>query len=138
MTKPLNKNFLILLFVFISASIFRWIFDKSEYINNIIALVNVVSLIYVRFLIIDITKTDFNLLLDNADYLGDKIKERKMQHFIRKTNLYSIYIIILGIFYVLLLANAIINDIIGFAALFMSIQCDYIAELSSKRIFKKK
>lgn len=138
MIKTLNKNFVILLFVFISASIFRWVFDQSEYINNIIALVNVVSLIYVRFLIIDITKTDFSSLLDVANYLGDKIKEKKMQHFIRKTNRYSIYVIILGILYVFWLANAIINDIIGFAALFMSIQSDYIAELNSKMIFKKK
>lgn len=138
MIKPLNKNFLILLFVFISASIFRWIFDQNEYINNIIALVNVVSLIYVRFLIIDMTETHLDLLLDKVDYLGDKVKEKKIKHFIRKNNRYSICIIILGILYVLWLANAIINDIIGFAALFMSIESDYIAELNSKKIFKKK
>lgn len=138
MIKTLNNNFIILLFVFIAASIFRCVFDQSEYINNIIALVNVVSLIYVRFLIIDITKKDFNSLLDDADYLGDKVKDNKRQHFRRRTNRFSIYIIILGLLYVFGLSNAIMNDIIGFAALFMSIQSDYIAELSSQRVFKKK
>lgn len=138
MIKTLNKNFIILLFVFAAASIFRWLFNQSEYINNIIALINIVSLIYVRFLIIDITKNDFSSLLDEAEHLGDKIKEKKIQHFSRKTNRYSIYMIILGIFYVFWLANPITNDIFGFAALFMSLQSDYIAELNSKRIFKKK
>ena len=138
MIKTLNKNFVILLFVFVSASIFRWLFDKNEYINNIIAVVNVVSFIYVRFLIIDTTKIYFCSLLDNANHLGDKVKEKKKQHFKVKTNRHSICVIIFGIIYVLLLANAITNDIIGFAALFMSLQSDYIAELTSKMIFKKK
>lgn len=138
MIKTYNKDFIILLFLFVAASLFRYVYNQSEYINNIIALINIASLIYVRFLIIDITKTGFNSLLSDAKHLGDKIKEKKIQHFRKKTNRYSIFMITLGILYVTWLANPIVNDILGFAAFFMSIQSNYIAELNSKRIFKKK
>lgn len=128
MIKTIDKNFLILLVAFIAASAIRCLLDKNKYINNIVAFINTISLLYVFFIIIENAGKELISLLKNNQAFGNLTKNKKKSHFSRKSNIVQIILLIIGIIYSLFVANPIINDIVGFIALFLSIQTDYIAK----------
>lgn len=138
MIRTINKNFLILLGVFIGASVLRISLDKSEYINNIISFINVASLLYVFYLILENSGKQLIHLLNQDNILGEHIKGKKKLYYKSTTNWICIISLIWGIVYSLFFSNCITNDIIGTIALFLSIQADYISISIGYFFYKKR
>ena len=81
-TKESPRNFIILSTAFIAASFFRVALDGQDYINNVIAFINVISLLFVCYLILDLSLVHFNDLLNESnDIFGEKIKKKKRKYF---------------------------------------------------------
>lgn len=136
MKKTINKTFLILLGLFIGASATRIYLNNYAYINNIVAFINVASLLYVCYLIFEDAEKYFDEKQNNITYLGDSIKNKKQDIFKTSSNVMSIILMIIGVFYSLFFADSIANDIIGFIALFLSIESGYLS-MSLARCFLK-
>lgn len=138
MIKTINKNFLILTIVFIGVSAIRICLNENQYINNIVAFINIASLLFVCFLILDESEKHLRKQLGACEYLGEKIKNKKKVFFKKCCNIICILLSILGVVYSLFIANSIINDIIGFLSLFLSIETEYIANCIGEIFFKIK
>lgn len=136
--KTISNNFLILLCLLIGASAIRFFFDQNTYIVNILSFINIVSLLYVFYLILEQSSKHFVFLVDNNEQFGVHIKNKKKVSFKKRTNKMRLILLLIGILYSLKFANSIINDIIGMVALFLSIQSDYIAESIGVYFYKRK
>lgn len=86
MIRTINKNFLILLSVFIGASALRIFLDNSEHINNIISFINIASLLYVFYLILENSGKKLLNLLNKDKFLGEHIKGKKKLYYKKSTN----------------------------------------------------
>lgn len=128
MIKTINKNFLILLGIFIGASALRVLLNNTPYIDIVIAFINITSLLYVFYLIVEDSLKCLNNLIEAHPNIGYKIKEKKRNHFKKFNNLICVFVLVIGVLYSLLMANSVVNDIIGTITLFMSIQSTYISE----------
>lgn len=121
------KNFVMLLAVFAAAIFFRVLLTKYAYINNIIGCINTISCIFVCCLIFEVAEKRFTILLNNSsNILGNKIKKHKQKYFNKIYKQCIITLLILSILYFIFWANSIVNDIISFISLFLSIETDYI------------
>ena len=138
MIKTIDKNFLILFFVFLGASAFRIFLDSNNYIDNIVAFINVISAFYVICLIIEDASNYLIELLSINKILGKETQEKKKKYFKKYANITRIFIVIFGFIYTFFFSKPFINDIIGFVALFLSIQTKYISESIGKMFYKKK
>lgn len=138
MNKTVNKNFLILLSIFIVVSFLRYLLDDNEYIDKIIASINVVSISYVFYLVLDKSNNKMKKLLRKDSLIGEETKKKKEYYFKVRFNLISLVIFVIGLTYTLIGANAIVNDIIGFFALFFSLQTKYISDVLGSLCYQKK
>lgn len=133
------RNFIMLITVFIAASFFRVVLDNQKYINNVIAFINVISLLFVCYLILDLSLVRFNDLLNKSNNVfGEKVKKNKRNYFNKIYIAISIFLLVIGVFYFSIIANPIINDIISFVSLFLSIETEFIANKIGEFYFKKK
>lgn len=138
-TKESPRNFIMLSTAFIAASFFRVALDGQDYINNVIAFINVISLLFVCYLILDLSLVHFNDLLNESnDIFGEKIKKKKRKYFKKIYIVISVFLLIIGVFYFSVIADPIINDIISFVSLFLSIETECIANRIGEFYFKKK
>lgn len=139
MIRIYNKNFLILLVAFVGASAFRVFLNESEYLDKVVAFINIASILYVLYLILEQAGEYLSLLLDkNKTIFGEKVANKKKMYYKKKANFLNLIFLFIGILYPLFFANAIINDIIGFIALFLSIETEYIANGVGNMFYKKK
>lgn len=138
MIKTINKTFLILFCIFFSACALRIGLDKFIFIDKIISVLNVASFLYVFYIIFDNSGHHLVSLLNNNKAFGENIIENKKNYFKKFSNIVCVFVAIIGIVYSIFLANSIVNDIIGFTALFLSLQSDYISETLGKIFYKKK
>lgn len=77
-SKSSPRNFIMLVTAFIAASFFRVVLNNQKYINNVIAFINIISLLFVCYIILDLSFNHFNDLLNAADdVFGEKIKKKK-------------------------------------------------------------
>lgn len=75
-SKSSPRNFIMLVTAFIAASFFRVVLNNQKYINNVIAFINIISLLFVCYIILDLSFNHFNDLLNAADdVFGEKIKK---------------------------------------------------------------
>lgn len=137
MNKHSSNNFIIIFGVFISASLIRVVLNNHNYITKIIGSVNIIALWYVLYLILEYSEKKFLERIRNFDKVGEKLKIRKKKHFKIHLNIAKGIIFMLGLIYIFFLSNPIINDIISFGALFLSIETDYIYEFIQDFYFKK-
>lgn len=133
-----DKNFWVLVGVFIIASVVRVVFDDNTYIVNIIGGINIFSFWYVIYLILDNVRTIFYKLLKENQQIGDKIKTKKIKEFKKFYKYLDVIILIIGMVYILFWANSIVNDIIALAALFFSIETDCVSRLIATAFAKRK
>lgn len=137
MNKIFDKNFLMLFGLFSFAIFLRIVFDKNPYNRNILAAINILSLWYVIYCILDSANKEFSKLLKKNKTIGEKIKIKKKKYFKKNKNLLSMIILVIGLLYMIFFANSITNDILGLIALFLSIESDcldiLIAEIFSKQ-----
>lgn len=138
MIKTINKTFLILFCIFFIASALRIVFDKSIFIDNIISALNVASFLYVFYMIFDNSGDYLAGLLNSNKLLGENTIEKRKNYFKKHSNRVCVFAAFTGIVYSIFLANSIVNDIIGFTALFLSLQSNYISEIVGKIFYKKK
>lgn len=138
-SKSSQRNFIMLVTAFIAASFFRVVLNNQKYINNVIAFINIISLLFVCYIILDLSFNHFNDLLNAADdVFGEKIKKKKRKYFRKVYIVFSIFLLVIGVFYFSVIANPIINDIISFVSLFLSIETECIANTIGEFYFKKK
>lgn len=133
-----KNNFFIILGLFIVASIARIVFDSNQYVLHIIATINIISLWYVLYLIIEGSDNLFKSLLKNNNVVGDNIKIKKRILFKRIVQYIRILILILGLIYIIFFANSIINDILGLFALFLSIETEHLCDFIANHFNNKK
>jgi hypothetical protein len=133
-----NGHFILLLGVFIFAAFIRTILNSSKNIVSVIASINIVSLWFVIYLILENAQNKFYIRLKNNTVLGRQTKIKKNNYFKKAIKWIEIVIFILGISYVIFFANSIINDIIGSFSLFLSIEEEYIYNLVQDIFYKKK
>ena len=134
--KTINKNFVILFLVFIGISVFRLLLNDSPHIDKVVACINAVSFLYVFYLILDNAEERLEGLIKECDLFGDTTKKKKKRHFKKYSNCACIILFIISVIYILLWSNPVINDIIGFFALFFSIETQYIASGIGELFFK--
>lgn len=128
MTKTSSKTFLILLVTFIGISAVRIIFSQNAKVDIIVAFINVVSFLYVFYLIIEEAEEELKLLLKEITYLGERIKEKKQRILKKIGGVVCILLCIMGVVYALRFSTSTINDIVGFLALFCSIEAKCISK----------
>lgn len=133
-----NKSFIIFLGVFILASVVRFVFNSTTYILNIIAGINIIAFWYVCYLIIDSVKNTFYDKLSKIEHLGESVQIKMKKYFTKHIRFCEIFILIIGLLYVILLANSIVNDIISLCALFLSIETHHVCTYILSYFLKKK
>jgi len=133
-----SNNFIVILGLFIFACVIRVVLNNHNYIINIIGAVNIIAFWYVLYLILDNSKNKFMERIHKLDIIGDITKTKKKKHFIFRLNIAKIIVFILGLVYIFFFANSIVNDIISLAALFLSIETDYVYNVIQDYYFKKK
>ncbi len=138
MNNSINKNFLILFGMFIVASGTRFILNTNHYITNIIAAINIISLWYVTYIVIDNIENIFKTKLDNIKFIGNKVKKKKEKSFKYIFNAISVFLLIIGLVYIFVFANSIANDIIALWALFLSIETECICTFVSTIFINRK
>ena len=90
-SKSSPRNFIMLVTAFIAASFFRVVLNNQKYINNVIAFINIISLLFVCYIILDLSFNHFNDLLNAADdVFGEKIKKKKRKYFRKVYIVFSI------------------------------------------------
>lgn len=127
MRKLLDGRSAILFLVVIVASVVRIVFDDNMYINNILAGINVVSILFVYHVIIDFAEEQFKVKLKKIEYIGVGIQNKKIRMFKRRFNFLWVFFIVFGAVYIIFLADSKINDIISFLALYLSIETDLLS-----------
>lgn len=132
MSKKGDNSFFVILGLFIIASIARIAFDSNKYILHIIATINIVSLWYVLYLILE--KSDILLKnhLNNDVVISERIKVKKRTLFKNEVKILKILILILGVAYIVICSNGIVNDILGLLTLFFSIEEEVLCKLIAK------
>ena len=117
-----NKSFLLLLGVLIFAAFIRITLNENIHIDNIIASINIISLWFVIYLILEDAENKFLNKLQENTKIGEQIKRKKQKYFKTIMRWTKFIIFIFGILYMIIFANCIVNDIIGFVSLFLSIE----------------
>lgn len=138
MTKNEWKNFIILLGVFISASSLRVVLNNHVYITNVIASINVIAFWYVIYDILEKAQNKLMERISKNDKIGEQVRKKKKKYFKSRTRIFIFISFILGVLYIVVLANPIINDIISLGALFLSIESDYIYNFVQNIFYKLK
>lgn len=128
MKKILDGKGLILLIVVIAASFVRVVFDDNVYINNIIATINVVSVLYVYYAITVLSEKQFKLKVKETEFIGVMIQNKKIRLFNNFINIIWVVLILVGTLYIIFIADARINDIISLFALFLSIETNLLSD----------
>ena len=134
--KTINKNFVILFLVFLGISAFRLLLNDNPHIDKIVACINAVSFLYVFYLILDSAEEHLEKLIKECNLLGDTTKKKKKRHFKKYSDCVCIILFIISVIYILFWSQPVINDIIGFFALFFSIETQYIASCIGEFFFK--
>lgn len=124
--------------MFIVASGTRFILNTNHYITNIIAAINIISLWYVTYIVIDNIENIFKTKLDNIKFIGNKVKKKKEKSFKYIFNAISVFLLIIGLVYIFVFANSIANDIIALWALFLSIETECICTFVSTIFINRK
>ena len=94
-SKSSPRNFIMLVTAFIAASFFRVVLNNQKYINNVIAFINIISLLFVCYIILDLSFNHFNDLLNAADdVFGEKIKKKKRKYFRKVYIVFSIFLLV--------------------------------------------
>lgn len=133
-----SKNCILLFGALIIASAIRGIFDTHPNITNIVAAINIMSFWFVVYLILEEAENKFLQRLKDNKIIGEQIKIKKKKHFKFVLKWTRIIIFVLGLLYIFVFADGIINDIIGLASLFLSIETDYISNYIQDKFYKKK
>ena len=133
-----NKNFILLFGVLIFVAFIRVILRTNNNIDNIIAGINIVSLWFVTYLILENAENKFFKRLQENTIIGEQTKLKKSVHFKLVMKHIKIIIFIFGVLYMILFANCIANDILGFISLFLSIEQEYIYNFIQDCFYKKK
>ena len=133
-----NKSFLLLLGVLIFAAFIRITLNENIHIDNIIASINIISLWFVIYLILEDAENKFLNKLQENTKIGEQIKRKKQKYFKTIMRWTKFIIFIFGILYMIIFANCIVNDIIGFVSLFLSIEEEYIYNFIQDIFYKKK
>lgn len=133
-----SKSFILLLGVLVFAAFIRVILNEDVHIDNIIAFINIISLWFVIYLILENAENKFLNKLQENIKIGEQIKRKKKKYFKTVMRWTKFIIFIFGILYMIIFANCIVNDIIGFASLFLSIEEEYIYNFIQDIFYKKK
>lgn len=133
-----SPNFLILLGILLLATFIRIVLRSNQYIDNIIAGINIISLWFVVYLILEKSKRKFIKRLKQNKIIGIQTKIKKRTHFNFVINIIKVIIFIMGLLYMFIFANAITNDIISFISLFLSIEEKSIYNFIQDIFYKKK
>ncbi len=133
-----SKNFILLFGVLIFVAFIRVILRTNNNIDNIIAGINIVSLWFVTYLILENAENKFFKRLQENTIIGEQTKLKKSIHFKLVMKHIKIIIFIFGVLYMIFFANCIVNDILGFISLFLSIEEEYIYNFIQDRFYKKK
>lgn len=133
-----SKNFILLFGVLIFVAFIRVILRTNNNIDNIIAGINIVSLWFVTCLILENAENKFSKRLQENTIIGEQTKLKKSAHFKLVMKYTKIIIFIFGVLYMILFANCIVNDILGFISLFLSIEEEYIYNFIQDCFYKKK
>lgn len=133
-----SKNFILLFGVLIFVAFIRVILRTNNNIDNIIAGINIVSLWFVTYLILENAENKFFKRLQENTIIGEQTKLKKSVHFKSVMKHIKIIIFIFGVLYMILFANGIVNDILGFISLFLSIEEEYIYNFIQDCFYKKK
>lgn len=133
-----SKNFILLFGVLIFVAFIRVILRTNNNIDNIIAGINIVSLWFVTYLILENAENKFFKRLQENTIIGEQTKFKKSVHFKLVMKYIKIIIFIFGVLYMILFANCIANDILGFISLFLSIEEEYIYNFIQDCFYKKK
>ena len=133
-----SKNFILLFGVLIFVAFIRVILRTNNNIDNIIAGINIVSLWFVTYLILENAENKFSKRLQENTIIGEQTKLKKSVHFKLVMKYTKIIIFIFGVLYMILFANCIANDILGFISLFLSIEEEYIYNFIQDCFYKKK
>lgn len=133
-----SKNFILLFGVLIFVAFIRVILRTNNNIDNIIAGINIVSLWFVTYLILENAENKFFKRLQENTIIGEQTKLKKNVHFKLVMKHIKIIIFIFGVLYMILFANCIANDILGFISLFLSIEEEYIYNFIQDCFYKKK
>lgn len=133
-----SKNFILLFGVLIFVAFIRVILRTNNNIDNIIAGINIVSLWFVTYLILENAENKFFKRLQENTIIGEQTKLKKSVHFKLVMKYIKIIIFIFGVLYMILFANCIANDILGFISLFLSIEEEYIYNFIQDCFYKKK
>lgn len=133
-----SKNFILLFGVLIFVAFIRVILRTNSNIDNIIAGINIVSLWFVTYLILENAENKFFKRLQENTIIGEQTKLKKSVHFKLVMKYIKIIIFIFGVLYMILFANCIANDILGFISLFLSIEEEYIYNFIQDCFYKKK
>ena len=132
------KNFIILLGVFISASFLRVVLNNHVYITNVVASINVIAFWYVVYDILEKAQNKLMERISKDDKIGELVRRKKKKYFKNRRMIFIFISFILGVLYIVVLANPIINDIISLGALFLSIESDYIYDFIQDIFYKLK
>lgn len=133
-----SKNFIVLFGVLIFVAFLRIVLREHERIDNIIAGINIVSLWFVTYLILENAEMRYFDRLKKDINFGEHTKIQKKKYFKKIIKWLRIIIFILGIFYMIIFANPVVNDIIGSSSLFLSIEEDYICNYIQNTLYKRK
>ena len=133
-----SKNFILLFGVLIFVAFIRVILRTNNNIVNIIASIFIVSLWFVTYLILENAENKFFKRLQENTIIGEQTKLKKSIHFKLVMKHIKIIIFIFGVLYMIFFANCIVNDILGFISLFLSIEEEYIYNFIQDRFYKKK
>lgn len=133
-----SPNFLILLGILLLATFIRIVLRSNQYIDNIIAGINIISLWFVVYLILEKSKRKFIKRLKQNKIIGMQTKIKKRTHFNFVINIIKVIIFIMGLLYMFIFANTITNDIISFISLFLSIEEKSIYNFIQDIFYKKK
>lgn len=134
-----DKNMCIILFgVFIFASAIRIVLNSFSNIDNIVAAINIVSLWFVIYLILGNVENQFFQSLKETDIIGEQIKIKKRKYLKGVLKYTRFFVFIIGLIYVFIFANSMINDIIGLGALFLSIETEYLSDYIQDKFYKMK
>lgn len=133
-----SKSCILLFGVLILASGIRIVLNTNPYILNIVAGINIISLWFVIYIILDDAEDTFFKRLKDNKIIGEQTKIKKKKHFKSILKWTRIIVFILGLIYIFIFADGIVNDILGLLSLFLSIETDYISDYIQDKFYKEK
>lgn len=133
-----SKGCILLFGVLISVSTIRVVLQENPYIDNIVSVINIISLWFVTYIILEDAENNFLKRLKDNKILGEHTKIKKKTYFKSILKWIKIIIFVLGLVYIFIFANSTVNDIIGLLSLFLSIETDYFSDYIQDMFYKKK